>query len=278
MKCTRVFDEQKRFNPEYDNDIIETVKADAVIVTIGQQVDAEIFAGVDGLVKGPGGTVKVNNNLSVGIEGIFAAGDVARGPSSVIDAIAAGRYAADIIDKYLGGIGLVEEVSEKAEIKRPDLNTPADEFHQPRQKAIVAAPGNRTAGFGLIQKTLSEPAARMEAQRCLRCHIRLGITPVKLPPERWLPLNRDSIDSIPETDGVFQLFNAEKKVIRISGTPNLRQSLSECLDNPGEAQWFIWEEDPMYTKRESELIQQYLQKYGELPGGGAGGDDLDDLF
>jgi hypothetical protein len=32
----------------------------------------------------------------------------------------------------------------------------------------------------------------------------------------------------------------------------------------------------MYTKRESELIQQHLQQYGELPGGGD--DDLDDLF
>ena len=59
---------------------------------------------------------------------------------------------------------------------------------------------------------------------------------------------------------------------------NLRQSLLECLDNPGEAAWFIIEEAPMFTKRESELIQQHLQKYGELPGGGSGGDDLDDLF
>jgi formate dehydrogenase beta subunit len=32
----------------------------------------------------------------------------------------------------------------------------------------------------------------------------------------------------------------------------------------------------MYTQRESELIQQYLQRYGKMPGGGA--DDLDDLF
>jgi formate dehydrogenase beta subunit len=32
----------------------------------------------------------------------------------------------------------------------------------------------------------------------------------------------------------------------------------------------------MYTRRESELIQQYLQEHGALPGGGA--DELDDLF
>ena len=58
----------------------------------------------------------------------------------------------------------------------------------------------------------------------------------------------------------------------------MRQDLKECLENPGEAVWFIWEEDPMYTKRESELIQRHLQKYGELPASGGGEDDLDDLF
>ena len=43
-----------------------------------------------------------------------------------------------------------------------------------------------------------------------------------------------------------------------------------------EAGYFLWEEDRMYTKRESELIQQHLSQYGELPGGA--GDELDDLF
>ncbi len=48
------------------------------------------------------------------------------------------------------------------------------------------------------------------------------------------------------------------------------------------ARFFVWEADPMYTKRESELIQQFLQQHGQLPG--AGGelddlyDDMDDLF
>jgi hypothetical protein len=107
--------------------------------------------------------------------------------------------------------------------------------------------------------------------------VRQQIKPVPRPPERWLSLTDEAVALIPETDGVFQLLNADKQVIRITGTMNLRQGLKECLESPGEAVWFLWEEDPMFTKRESELIQQYLQKYGELPGGG-GGDDLDDLF
>jgi len=85
------------------------------------------------------------------------------------------------------------------------------------------------------------------------------------------------VENIPEVEGVFQLLNDEKKVLYISGTANLKQSLIEHLENPGDVKFFICEEDPMYTKRESELIQQHLQKHGELPGGGAS-DDLDDLF
>ena len=42
----------------------------------------------------------------------------------------------------------------------------------------------------------------------------------------------------------------------------------------------MYEEDKMYSKRESELIQVYLQKHGQMPpgDGAGGGDDLDDLF
>ncbi len=83
------------------------------------------------------------------------------------------------------------------------------------------------------------------------------------------------MESVTDTEGVFQLLDAEKKVIRISGTANLRQELSECLENPGDAAYFICEEDPMFTKRESELIQQFLQEHGRLP---VGNDMEDDLF
>jgi formate dehydrogenase beta subunit len=52
--------------------------------------------------------------------------------------------------------------------------------------------------------------------------------------------------------------------------------LLEELDSNDQACFFLFEEDEMFTKRESELLQQYLQQHGELPGGGA--DELDDLF
>jgi len=72
------------------------------------------------------------------------------------------------------------------------------------------------------------------------------------------------------------LLDEEKKVFAIKGVMNLRQDLEEQLETNEKARYFLYEEDEMYTKRESELLQQYLQQYGELPGGGM--DELDDLF
>ncbi len=275
VRCTRVFDEQNRFDPQYDENETEYIDADFVIITIGQEVDRGLFEHIENLHGGPGQPLKIDEDFAIGINGVFAAGDVVRGPSSVVEAIADGRKAAEAIDIYLGGKGIVEIIPDLASLDDPRLGTSGDSFDRPRQKLNVADPGERKSGFGLIEETFQEQAARSEAERCLQCHLRQMITPVILPPEPWLSLDKKTAESVPDTEGVFRLLDAEKKVIRISGTANLRQGLSECLENPGHAAYFIYEEDPMYTKRESELIQQYLQEYGKLP---VGNDMDDDLF
>jgi len=56
---------------------------------------------------------------------------------------------------------------------------------------------------------------------------------------------------------------------------NLQMELKEQLDLNEKARYFTYEEEPMYTKRESQLLQQYTFKYGEMPEGNR---ELDDLF
>ncbi len=274
VRCTRVVDEQGRFDPQYDEDETSHIDADYVIITIGQEIDRGLFEHVANLQKGPGQPLKVDENLATGIDGVFAAGDVVRGPSSVVEAIADGRKAAEAIDRYLGGDGICEIILDLAGLDSPILGSSGDSIKRPRQTAKIAAPVERKSGFGPIEETFQEQAAKYEAERCLQCQLRQMITPVILPPERWLSLDKEGVESIPDSEGVFQLLDAEKKVIRISGTANLRQGLSECLENPGDGAYFICEEDPMYTKRESELIQKYLQEHGRLPVGNDMGDEL----
>jgi formate dehydrogenase beta subunit len=94
--------------------------------------------------------------------------------------------------------------------------------------------------------------------------------------ELMLEFSPESVAQVPEAEGVYQLLDAERNVIAIKGVMNLNAALAEKLDENGQARFFLYEEDPMFTKRESELMQQYLQAHGELPSGGD--DELDDLF
>ncbi|KKL51446.1 hypothetical protein LCGC14_2295390 [marine sediment metagenome] len=59
----------------------------------------------------------------------------------------------------------------------------------------------------------------------------------------------------------------------IQGTDNLRLALEEQLSTNLNACFFNYEEDPMYTKRESELLQQFMQEFGRFP---EENEDLDD--
>ena len=115
---------------------------------------------------------------------------------------------------------------------------------------------------------------RTRPQGCLR----LSLGEVILPPahEALLAFDRESIDHVPAIEGVFQLLDADKNVIAIKGVMDIHAELLDTLEDNDRAHFFTYEQDAMFTKRESELIQQHLQAHGELPGGGD--DDLDDLF
>jgi pyruvate/2-oxoglutarate dehydrogenase complex dihydrolipoamide dehydrogenase (E3) component len=57
-----------------------------------------------GLEADGNGRIKVNpRTLETNLEGVFAGGDLVTGPNTVIDAIAAGKKAALVIDRYLQG-------------------------------------------------------------------------------------------------------------------------------------------------------------------------------
>ena len=102
----------------------------------------------------------------------------------------------------------------------------------------------------------------------MRCH--------PSPPAHWLLFNEEKVNQASETEGVFQLPDADHRILAIKETANLRQDVLAALEDNDSASFFDFEEDKMFSQRESELIQKYLQEHGEMPGGGA--DDLDDLF
>jgi len=273
VRCSSVFDEEGRFNPSYDESVTTTIETDMVILAIGQASDLSFLEGRLQMTRTA--TISVDGEgLQTSLPGVFAGGEVTSGPSSVIEAIACGRKAAISIARYLGGEGVLDEPSLEAD-KEPWLGREEGFADRCRVQMPRLPLEWRVKGFEEIDLGFDEAQAREEASRCLRCDLRLEISPVPFPPERWLPFDTDNVRAVPEMEGVFQLLDEEKKAIYIKGTMNLRHELEEQLLSRERARYFIYEEDPMYTKRESELLQRFLGQHGCLP---EGNDELEDLF
>ena len=275
VRCVEVFDEKGNFCPLFD-DSKETIAGDQVIMAIGQASDLSFLEDDRRISVDKGLIVVDQETLQTEMEGVYAGGDVAAMPGAIIHAIAAGRKAASSIDKALGGTGDIDEVL--FERVAPSQRLGRDEGFAlwPREKASEIDPESRKEGFQEVSLGLADDQALQEAKRCLQCDLRLYMGSNPSPPEKILAFNQENITQVPEAEGVYQLYDDEKNVLAIKGTPDLRKGLLEDLKEGSAAAWFDFEKDKMYSQRESELIQRYLQEHGEMPGGGDS--DLNDLF
>jgi NADPH-dependent glutamate synthase beta subunit-like oxidoreductase len=112
-------------------------------------------------------------------EGVFAAGDAVSGTGSVIAAIASGRNAAVVVDRYLGGSGQIDEQLVPREDLEPWLGPGEGFAAQSRSKEYCIGAGDRISSFCEIVQPFDEAAAVAESGRCLQCDLRLKITPVR---------------------------------------------------------------------------------------------------
>ena len=65
--------------------------------------------------------------------------------------------------------------------------------------------------------------------------------------------------------GIYQLLDADKKVLVIKGVDKLRTGLEAMLDKADIARFFVVEEAPFFSQRENQLIQGYMLQYGGMP-------------
>ena len=166
--CTRVFDDQRRFAPQFDDAQLTTLDADTVIVTIGQGIEA-----MAPLAAGPGGRiVSDRETLATGVPGVFAGGDAVLGPASLVDAMAQGHRAAASIDSFLHGNLAQGSAAGEGATSKPEETAPAPDADAPpveRRKMKQAGAAERVRGFGEIDLGYSREDAVAEAKRCLAC-------------------------------------------------------------------------------------------------------------
>lgn len=169
-KCIRVFDENDRFSPVFDENDTITVEADYVLLSVGQSILwGDLLKGTK-VELNPNGTVIADDlTYQTGEPDIFVGGDVFTGPKFAINAIAAGKQAAISLHRFVQPGQSLTYGRDRREYHSFDkANIVVEGFDTtPRQR--VGHTDTKKRGFTDSRVTFTEEQVKKETQRCLGC-------------------------------------------------------------------------------------------------------------
>jgi formate dehydrogenase beta subunit len=172
IQASRVFDENRRFNPHFIEGSEETVECDTVVLAIGQSADLAWIKPEDNLKLTPRGTLQTDPvTLATSRSDVFAGGDVAFGPRIIITAVAEGKRAAKSIAKFLTGKTPAEPKQARVTIFDTLRYRMKPDYEKFERRAPPTLPLDRRIGIAEVEKTYPEADARLQADRCLKCHV-----------------------------------------------------------------------------------------------------------
>jgi NADH-quinone oxidoreductase subunit F len=162
------FDRSGRRRPESGDDACEILPADQVIVAIGQALDKEALAGGVEIEYNERGWIKADpRSGATSVPWLFAGGDAVIGPSSVVEAIAAGERAAVAIDAML--TGETHAFWRGYQDAGATFDPNADPVPYARERLPTIALEKRRQNFNEVEQPWNESTALRQAKRCLRC-------------------------------------------------------------------------------------------------------------
>ncbi len=186
-----------------------TIPCDTIIGAIGQSTNTQFLYNDLPVKLNKWGDVDINGKtMETSEPKIFAGGDCVTGPATVIQAVAAGRRAAEAMHQFLEK-GYVRPENPNYQCSRGSLeDLPRWEFEQmptiPREE-MPTLPLSERIGFAEVELGFDETAAHIEAARCLKCGCQARFdcdlrnearahdvrfrTPIHVRP--WVPLVRD---------------------------------------------------------------------------------------
>ena len=145
------------------------IPCDILVVAIGQNIETKHFEEA-GIPVSNGKIITDSTGAFKEMPGVFAGGDCASGPSTVIKAIGAAKVVAANIDEYLG---YHHEISVDVVIPEAGLEdkSPCGRVELTEREAC-----ERVLDFEGVENCMTEKEAKQEAGRCLRCdHFGFGI-------------------------------------------------------------------------------------------------------
>ncbi len=171
-RCTRVFDDEGRFAPEYDENDLRRVDADRVVMSIGQSIVwGDLLAGSKVELGRSQGALADPQTYQTAEPDIFVGGDVYTGPSFAIDAIAAGHEAAVSIHRFVqpgSTLTIGRNQRRYTALDRDDVVIESYD-NASREVARVDREREKAAPFSEYVETFTEEQVRAETARCLGC-------------------------------------------------------------------------------------------------------------
>ena len=177
------FDEAGQLHTELANAEPLRLEGDLVICASGLLTDESVLDGLD-IQRVPAGHVAVNSSYQTSVKDLFAAGEIATGPSLIGTAVRNGRECAVCIHKALNNISaeiniyinennevVVEEAQETlsphkvlvAEIMNIDYHEKSERHRHPKKGRLEGV------AFQELEDGLSAEDAMSEASRCMHC-------------------------------------------------------------------------------------------------------------
>jgi len=171
-KCTRVYDDEHRFSPEYDENDTVTVDCAHVILSVGQSIlwgdllkDTKVELG-----RG-NGAVADSLTYQTAEPDIFVGGDVYTGPKFAIDAIAAGKQGAISIHRFVqprSSLTIGRNRNDFIEFDKKNIR-PESYDNSARQIPGIDAPKAGKTSFRDAKLVFTEEQVKKETARCLEC-------------------------------------------------------------------------------------------------------------
>lgn len=171
-KCVSVFDENGRFNPTYDEEATTFIKADHVLISVGQSIAWGKLLEGSKIELNPNNTIKTDSfTFQTGEPDVFAGGDAVTGPKFAIDAIALGKEGAISIHRYVHPGQSLTIGRIKREYRALDKdNVDFDQYDlSPRQMVEHIRDEKSIESFKDLRGILTEDQIKKETERCLSC-------------------------------------------------------------------------------------------------------------
>lgn len=172
VKCISTLDENGRFSPKYDEDETIIAECDQVVLAIGQTIEwGELLKGTK--VEFWHGNYPVADGLTyqTAEPDIFVGGDVYSGPKFAIDAIEAGKRAAESLHRFVQPGTSMTIGRNRREFVMLDKDNLVIESYDTagRQEAGMDESIDYKRSFADAHKTLTEEQVKKETARCLGC-------------------------------------------------------------------------------------------------------------